>query len=182
MTGPAVLLTPLRSASGEVEGYRIDAAAPESGYAAERRIGHDAVVVGRRRRMHGRPGLRQRYLEIRGAHRDIHSRAVSGAAAQCPHGILPRERVWSRPSAQTSSLLGGAARTCRRGHPGGRVGGLLLRLVPDQTADEVAAQLRRWVDAHASNRFEYEPKVSSTVSDPDTTPTGLPARQRYGIP
>ncbi|MFK0046040.1 SpoIIE family protein phosphatase [Streptomyces sp. NPDC090741] len=37
MAGPAVLLTPLRSASGEVEDYRIDAAAPESVDVAGRR-------------------------------------------------------------------------------------------------------------------------------------------------
>ncbi|MCX5309090.1 SpoIIE family protein phosphatase [Streptomyces sp. NBC_00160] len=45
MTGPAVLLTPLRSASGEVEDYRIDAAAPESEDAAGRR---GKELIGRR--------------------------------------------------------------------------------------------------------------------------------------
>ncbi|KKZ75275.1 PP2C family protein-serine/threonine phosphatase [Streptomyces showdoensis] len=45
LPGPAVLLTPLRSAAGEVEDYRIDAAAPESVDVAGRR---GRELVGRR--------------------------------------------------------------------------------------------------------------------------------------
>ncbi|MGW7330131.1 M20/M25/M40 family metallo-hydrolase [Streptomyces sp. NPDC054840] len=176
------------------------------------------------------------HLEIRGAHRDIHSGAVSGAAPNAltelcrvlgrlhdgagrvtlpgfydavrgptpaeraerdglpaldrvawtddtgtfgivgeeEHGV--RERVWSRPSAEISSLLGGDPHEPVRGViPAVASADLLLRLVPDQTADEVAAQLRSWLDAHAGESFAYELKVSSTISDPYTTPTGLPA-------
>ncbi|MGW5850526.1 SpoIIE family protein phosphatase [Streptomyces sp. NPDC055254] len=45
LAGPAILLTPLRSAAGEVEDYRIDAAAPESVDVAGRR---GKELVGRR--------------------------------------------------------------------------------------------------------------------------------------
>ncbi|WP_330334251.1 SpoIIE family protein phosphatase [Streptomyces sp. NBC_00536] len=45
LTGPAILLTPLRSGAGEVEDYRIDAAAPESVDVAGRR---GRELVGRR--------------------------------------------------------------------------------------------------------------------------------------
>ncbi|MER5727246.1 SpoIIE family protein phosphatase [Streptomyces sp. NPDC002138] len=45
LTGPAILLTPLRSGTGEVEDYRIDAAAPESVDVAGRR---GKELVGRR--------------------------------------------------------------------------------------------------------------------------------------
>ncbi|MFG2617676.1 SpoIIE family protein phosphatase [Streptomyces sp. NPDC048507] len=45
LSGPAIVLTPLRSAAGEVEDYRIDAAAPESVDVAGRR---GTELVGRR--------------------------------------------------------------------------------------------------------------------------------------
>ncbi len=173
------------------------------------------------------------HLQIRGAQRDVHSGAVSGAAPnpltelcrilgrlhdeqgrvtlpgfydsvrelqpgegeelppfddsdwmadtgtfgiQGEDGRSVQERIWFRPSAEISSMLGGDPEEPARGViPAAASADLLLRLVPDQSADAVAAQLRRWLDEHCGKCFEYDLEVSSTISDPYTTPAGLPA-------
>ncbi|MFJ4778115.1 M20/M25/M40 family metallo-hydrolase [Streptomyces sp. NPDC088762] len=176
------------------------------------------------------------HLEIRGAHRDVHSGAVSGAAPnpltelcrilgqlhddegritlpgfydsvresppdeQAEQDPLPavdhdawlsdtgtfavvgeedrsiQERIWFRPSAEVSSMVGGDPEEPARGViPAAASADLLLRLVPDQSADEVAEQLGRWLEGHGGKSFQYDLEVSSTKSDPYTTPADLPA-------
>ncbi|QGV77854.1 M20/M25/M40 family metallo-hydrolase [Streptomyces ficellus] len=102
---------------------------------------------------------------------DSHTRSVRGE-----HGRSVLERIWTRPSVEVSSLLGGDAEQPSRGviPPTARAD-LLLRLVPEQTADEVARQLRRWLEDHRVAGYDYELTVSSTISDPYLTPTGHPA-------
>ncbi|MGI5479224.1 M20/M25/M40 family metallo-hydrolase [Streptomyces lavendofoliae] len=103
--------------------------------------------------------------------RESHTRAIRGE-----HGRSALERIWTRPSVEVSSLLGGDAEQPSRGviPPAARAD-LLLRLVPDQTADEVAGQLRRWVDEHGVDGYEYDLTISSTISDPYLTPPEHPA-------
>ncbi|GGT73742.1 M20/M25/M40 family metallo-hydrolase [Streptomyces lateritius] len=87
-----------------------------------------------------------------------------------------RERVWFRPSAEISSMTGGDPEGPVSGLiPAGASANLLLRLVPDQRADDVAAQLRAWLHHHARAWFRYDLHVSPTISDPYTTPSGHPA-------
>ncbi|MBT2439559.1 M20/M25/M40 family metallo-hydrolase [Streptomyces sp. ISL-36] len=91
-------------------------------------------------------------------------------------GRSVRERVWFRPSAEISSLAGGDPQGPVRGLiPAAASAELLLRLVPDQRADDVAAQLRAWLDHHIRPCFSHDLQVSSTISDPYTTPSGHPA-------
>ncbi|MGI5358767.1 M20/M25/M40 family metallo-hydrolase [Streptomyces sp. CA-252508] len=103
--------------------------------------------------------------------RQSHTRSVRGE-----HGCGVLERIWCRPSVEVSSLLGGDAEQPSRGviPPSARAD-LLLRLVPDQTADEVAGQLRRWLEGRRVAGYDYELTVSSTISDPYLTPPEHPA-------
>ncbi|MGW0391270.1 M20/M25/M40 family metallo-hydrolase [Streptomyces sp. NPDC003042] len=176
------------------------------------------------------------HLTVRGAHRDIHSGAVSGAASNpvtelcrilgrlhdgrgrvtlpgfydpvreltpCERAELDalppfdaaawaadtgtfatpgeegrsvRERLWHRPSAEVGSVIGGEPREPVRGViPAVASADLLLRLVPDQRADDVADQLRQWVADQVREGYESDLEVSPTISDPYTTPAGHPA-------
>ncbi|RSS78518.1 M20/M25/M40 family metallo-hydrolase [Streptomyces sp. WAC06614] len=174
-------------------------------------------------------------LTVRGAHRDLHSGAVSGAAANpavelCRlvgdlhdrHGriTLPRfyepvaapapglrasldglafdpgtwladtgtfgaageagftvpERLWTRPSAEVARLTAGPTGMPALGLiPAEAAADLLFRLVPEQRADQVAEQLRAWLDARRRPGFSYRLDISPTISDPYRTPEDHPA-------
>ncbi|MET9959870.1 M20/M25/M40 family metallo-hydrolase [Streptomyces sp. NPDC006326] len=174
-------------------------------------------------------------LTVRGAHRDIHSGAVSGAATNAASelcrllgtlhdgagritlpgfydavaepgpalresldtlrfdertwradtgafgaggeaGFRAPERLWIRPSAEVARLTAGRTDAPALGLiPAEADADLLLRLVPDQRADEVAQQLRGWLREHRASDFGYELEVSPTISDPYRTPADHPA-------
>lgn len=99
------------------------------------------------------------------------SRSVQGESG---HSVL--ERVWARPAAEVVTLLGGDPGDPSRGViPAVASADLTLRLVPDQRADQVVEQLRRWVDERIRDGFEYELTISPTSQDPYATPAGHPA-------
>lgn len=174
-------------------------------------------------------------LTVRGARRDIHSGAVSGAAANAAlelcrlvdllsdgsgrvrlpgfyeavtgpsaqlratldtlpfdlsawlddtgtfdaageAGFTVPERLWARPSVEIARLTAGRTDAPALGLIPAEAGAdLLFRLVPDQRADQVAEQLRSWLDAHRRPAFDYDLEVSSTISDPYRTPPDHPA-------
>lgn len=174
-------------------------------------------------------------LTVRGAQRDIHSGAVSGAAANAAFelcrllgllteesgritlpgfyeavadpgthlrttldtlpfdmpswladtgtceaageaGFTVPERLWARPSVEVARLTAGRTDAPALGLiPAEAAADVLLRLVPDQRADEVADQLRSWLDGHRRPGFTYALEVSSTISDPYRTPPDHPA-------
>ncbi|NKQ27440.1 M20/M25/M40 family metallo-hydrolase [Streptomyces galbus] len=89
-------------------------------------------------------------------------------------GVL--ERVWTRPAAEVVTLLGGDPDDPARGVvPAVASADLTLRLVPDQKADTVMAQLRTWVAEQIRDGFEYELTTSPTNQDPYVTPPDHPA-------
>lgn len=97
-----------------------------------------------------------------------------GAPGEAGYGIT--ERVWLRPAVEVTSLSGGHPRLPGLGVvPATATAGLVLRLVPDQRADEVAEGLREWVSARIGPGFTYELDLPGTRSDPYTTPAGHPA-------
>ncbi|WP_411104912.1 M20/M25/M40 family metallo-hydrolase [Streptomyces sp. cmx-4-9] len=97
-----------------------------------------------------------------------------GTGGEEGRGLM--ERVWFRPSAEVSRMVGGDPEGPARGVvPATASADILLRLVPDQSADEVARQLRHWLDGLARGNFTYDLEVSSTISDPYTTPEDHPA-------
>ncbi|GHD51230.1 M20/M25/M40 family metallo-hydrolase [Streptomyces galbus] len=99
------------------------------------------------------------------------SRSVQGEAG---FGVL--ERVWTRPAAEVVTLLGGDPDDPARGVvPAVASADLTLRLVPDQKADTVMAQLRTWVAEQIRDGFAYELTTSPTNQDPYVTPPGHPA-------
>ncbi len=174
-------------------------------------------------------------LTVRGAERDLHSGAVSGAAANAAVelcrlvdrltdasgrvtlpgfydpvvppagdlrdgvGSLPfdpagwraetgtfgapgeagrtvPERLWTRPSAEVARLTAGRTDAPALGLIPAEAGAdLLFRLVPEQRADQVADQLRAWLDHHRRPGFTYDLEIASTNSDPYRTPPDAPA-------
>ncbi|MDQ0578470.1 acetylornithine deacetylase/succinyl-diaminopimelate desuccinylase-like protein [Streptomyces rishiriensis] len=99
------------------------------------------------------------------------SRSVQGEV-----GYSVLERVWTRPAAEVVTLLGGDPDDPARGViPAVASADITLRLVPDQSADEVMGQLRQWVAEQISDGFEYELSTSPTNQDPYVTPPGHPA-------
>ncbi|MFF5447758.1 M20/M25/M40 family metallo-hydrolase [Streptomyces sp. NPDC012888] len=86
------------------------------------------------------------------------------------------ERLWTRPSAEVARLAAGPAGGPALGLlPAVARADLLLRLVPDQRADRVAEQLRRWLAGRRREGYAYDIDVSPTTSDPYRTPAGHPA-------
>ncbi|MCB5179196.1 M20/M25/M40 family metallo-hydrolase [Streptomyces sp. SMC 277] len=91
-------------------------------------------------------------------------------------GFTVPERLWTRPSAEVARLTAGPTDRPALGLvPADASADLLLRLVPEQRADEVAEQLRAWLDAHRRPGFGYRLEVSPTISDPYRTPPDHPA-------
>jgi acetylornithine deacetylase/succinyl-diaminopimelate desuccinylase-like protein len=99
------------------------------------------------------------------------SRSVQGE-----EGYSVLERIWFRPSLQVSTLLGGDPGDPARGVvPAVASVDLTLHLVPGQTADEAAEQLRRWVEGEIGDGYAYELTVPPVNQDPYVTPPGTPA-------
>ncbi|MFH8798052.1 M20/M25/M40 family metallo-hydrolase [Streptomyces sp. NPDC017936] len=99
------------------------------------------------------------------------SRSIQGEAG---HSVL--ERVWTRPAAEVVTLLGGDPDDPARGVvPAVASADITLRLVPDQSADNVMEQLRKWVAETIRDGFEYELSTSNTNQDPYATPADHPA-------
>ncbi|KAF3463985.1 M20/M25/M40 family metallo-hydrolase [Streptomyces sp. Tu 3180] len=99
------------------------------------------------------------------------SRSVQGEAG---HSVL--ERVWTRPAAEVVTLLGGDPDDPARGViPAVASADITLRLVPDQSAEQVMKQLRHWVAEQIRDGFEHELTTSTTNQDPYVTPADHPA-------
>ncbi|MFD7628366.1 M20/M25/M40 family metallo-hydrolase [Streptomyces sp. NPDC059851] len=91
-------------------------------------------------------------------------------------GYSVPERLWTRPSAEVARVTAGRTDTPALGVIPAEAGAdVLLRLVPDQRADQVADQLRAWLGQHRLEGYEYRLDVSSTISDPYETPSDDPA-------
>lgn len=91
-------------------------------------------------------------------------------------GYTAPERLWTRPSVEIARLTAGRTDAPAFGVIPAEAGAdLLFRLVPDQRADQVAQQLRGWLDGHRRPGYAYELDVSSTISDPYRTPAEHPA-------
>jgi acetylornithine deacetylase/succinyl-diaminopimelate desuccinylase-like protein len=91
-------------------------------------------------------------------------------------GYSVLERIWFRPAVQISTLLGGDPGDPARGVvPAVASADLTLHLVPEQSADEAAEQLRRWIDAEIGEEYEYELTVPPVSQDPYVTPPDTPA-------
>ncbi|MFI8194295.1 M20/M25/M40 family metallo-hydrolase [Streptomyces sp. NPDC085946] len=99
------------------------------------------------------------------------SRSVQGET-----GYSVLERVWTRPAAEVVTLLGGDPDDPARGViPAVASADITLRLVPDQSAEDVMKQLRHWIAERIGDGFEYELTTSTTNQDPYVTPPGHPA-------
>ncbi|WP_030294757.1 M20/M25/M40 family metallo-hydrolase [Streptomyces katrae] len=91
-------------------------------------------------------------------------------------GYTVAERLWARPSVEVARLAAGRTDAPALGLiPAEASADLLFRLVPDQRADQVADQLRTWLDGHRRPGFTYALEISSTISDPYRTPPDHPA-------
>ncbi|MFH7599769.1 M20/M25/M40 family metallo-hydrolase [Streptomyces racemochromogenes] len=91
-------------------------------------------------------------------------------------GFTLAERLWTRPSAEVARLTAGPAGRPALGLlPARATAELLVRLVPEQRADQVAGQLRAWLAAHRRPGYHYRLDVPPTRSDPYRTPPGHPA-------
>ncbi|WP_433201119.1 M20/M25/M40 family metallo-hydrolase [Dactylosporangium sp. CS-047395] len=92
-------------------------------------------------------------------------------------GYTVPERLWARPAAEVLSLVAGDLGGPSRGAvPAVAAATISIRTVPDQRAEVVAEQLRRWVAATISDRVRYELTVAGRISaDPYRTPAGHPA-------
>ncbi|MFF8602457.1 M20/M25/M40 family metallo-hydrolase [Streptomyces sp. NPDC015232] len=96
--------------------------------------------------------------------------------AEGEDGFTAPERLWTRPAVEVSRLTAGRADAPSLGLiPAVAGADLLLRLVPDQRADEVAAGLRAWLAGRRRPGYRYELEVPPTVSDPYRTPEDHPA-------
>ncbi|GAA3387045.1 M20/M25/M40 family metallo-hydrolase [Streptomyces roseoviridis] len=96
--------------------------------------------------------------------------------AEGEDGFTAPERLWTRPAVEVARLTAGRTDTPSLGLiPAEASADLLLRLVPDQRADEVADQLRAWLAAHRGPGFDHDLEISSTISDPYRTPEDHPA-------
>ncbi|MEU6548456.1 M20/M25/M40 family metallo-hydrolase [Streptomyces sp. NPDC046859] len=99
------------------------------------------------------------------------SRSIQGEA-----GYNALERVWTRPAAEIVTLLGGDPDDPSRGVvPAVASADVTFRLVPDQAADTVMEQARKWVAETILDGFEYELSTSNTNQDPYATPPDHPA-------
>ncbi|MFF5705264.1 M20/M25/M40 family metallo-hydrolase [Streptomyces sp. NPDC012794] len=86
------------------------------------------------------------------------------------------QRLWTRPSVEVARLTAGGGGAPSLGLiPAEAAADILLRLVPGQRADEVAGQLRTWLDGNRQPDFHYGLDVSPTISDPYATPEDHPA-------
>ncbi|MFG2749509.1 M20/M25/M40 family metallo-hydrolase [Streptomyces xanthophaeus] len=94
-------------------------------------------------------------------------------------GFTVPERLWARPSVEVARLTAGRSDAPAPGLiPAKASADLLFRLVPDQRADQVAEQLRAWLDERRRPGFAYALDVPPTISDPYRTPPGQAARAR----
>ncbi|MGW0118593.1 M20/M25/M40 family metallo-hydrolase [Streptomyces sp. NPDC003327] len=101
--------------------------------------------------------------------------------AEGEDGFSAPERLWTRPAVEVARLTAGRADSPSLGLiPAKADADLLLRLVPDQRADEVAEQLRAWLAGHRRPGFRYDLEISSTISDPYRTPEDHPALAALG--
>ncbi|GAA2450557.1 M20/M25/M40 family metallo-hydrolase [Streptomyces glaucus] len=99
------------------------------------------------------------------------SRSVQGET-----GYSVLERVWTRPAAEVVTLLGGDPDDPARAVvPAVASADLALRLVPDQSAENVMKQLRHWIAEQIRDGFEHELTTSTTNQDPYVTPPDAPA-------
>ncbi|WP_418960687.1 M20/M25/M40 family metallo-hydrolase [Streptomyces tritici] len=97
-------------------------------------------------------------------------------AADGEKGFTAPERLWTRPAVEVARLTAGRTDSPSLGLIPAEAGAdLLLRLVPDQRAEEVADQLRAWLAARRRPGFGYDLSISSTRSDPYRTPERHPA-------
>ncbi|MEU0368942.1 M20/M25/M40 family metallo-hydrolase [Streptomyces sp. NPDC006283] len=97
-----------------------------------------------------------------------------GARGETGFSIL--ERVWLRPAAEVTSLLGGRPELPGLGViPATATAGLVFRLVPGQQADDIAQCVRQWVEQRVGSGFTFDLDLPSSRSDPYTTPTDHPA-------
>ncbi|WP_438309688.1 M20/M25/M40 family metallo-hydrolase [Streptomyces sp. HUAS TT3] len=91
-------------------------------------------------------------------------------------GYSVPERLWARPSAEVARVTAGRTDVPALGViPAEASADLLLRLVPEQRADQVAEQLREWLARRRREGYAYRLEVSSTISDPYETPPDDPA-------
>jgi acetylornithine deacetylase/succinyl-diaminopimelate desuccinylase-like protein len=98
-------------------------------------------------------------------------RAVGGE-----EGWSVLERMWFRPAAEVTTLLGGEPKRPARGVvPAVAAADIGLRLVPDQRADLAVEQLRHWIADQVGDGFEHTFSSPPINEDPYTTPPDLPA-------
>ncbi|GIF14991.1 acetylornithine deacetylase/succinyl-diaminopimelate desuccinylase-like protein [Actinoplanes teichomyceticus] len=100
------------------------------------------------------------------------TRSIGGEA-----GYTVLERLWLRPAVEVISVLGGeASGPSLAAVPAVAEAALSIRIVPDQTPDEVARQVRDWVAENISDRVEYQLTISEeTGQKPYATPPDHPA-------
>jgi acetylornithine deacetylase/succinyl-diaminopimelate desuccinylase-like protein len=94
-------------------------------------------------------------------------------------GWSPLERLYLRPAAEVTAVIGGDALGPSRGAiPSLVTASLQLALVPDQDPAEVGEQLRRWVADRISDRVAWNLTVADDVGQPAyVTPLDHPALQ-----
>ncbi len=91
-------------------------------------------------------------------------------------GFTATERLWTRPAMEVARLTAGRSDSPSLGLiPSVAGADMLIRLVPEQRADQVADQLRTWLHGHRRAGYTYGLDVSSTISDPYRTPADAPA-------
>jgi acetylornithine deacetylase/succinyl-diaminopimelate desuccinylase-like protein len=94
-------------------------------------------------------------------------------------GWTPLERLYLRPAAEVTAVIGGDASGPSRGTiPSLVTASLQLALVPDQDPAEVGEQLRRWVADRISDRVAWNLTVADDTGQPAyVTPLDHPALQ-----
>jgi acetylornithine deacetylase/succinyl-diaminopimelate desuccinylase-like protein len=92
-------------------------------------------------------------------------------------GYTVLERLWTRPAVEVLALTAGDPTPPSRGvMPAVASAELTIHLVPDQTTDEVAAQLRHWVSATIGDQVDHRLTVHEDRAHPPyVTPVDHPA-------